>query len=482
MYQLLADLFPVANRIVSAEWDGATVGREDANAALHDLFDVECPGIQEVLDGDLEYVVLQVIDVVWEIETWPTGAFELAGSSLGARDSRGGPQAFQGFLDVGCIRRLGQRAVGDVVQVLVDVQEARQRSDVVAVHEQVGIDLAAGEAAGYRDEILQDETAGGLVDNTVDDVRYGDAGHGVELYVAADVGDGLEHHAANGRVTEAELDYWPHLVGVDVPLDGGDEDGGHAGAGKTVEGAHLGFQQGFASNRDVGIVAEAVELEVDDGIERSHLGEESIVVGEANAVGVDHHLANAPVLGCLDHFRQLGMYGWLASAELHDLGVAFDLDEAVEHGLYLFEGEVVAYGGVSEADRAVEVAGGVDLDEGEADVLLVFGAEAAIERAAVVDLGAEVEGYSAGLVETDAADVHLGVGADDALKPTVFGASLAHVDLVVADDYLGVYDRLAFRANGAGEFVKDIVGILLGMVSGGQLYSLLAMRIAVYPA
>ena len=307
----------------------------------------------------------------------------------------------------------------------------------------------------------------------MDDVGYGDAGHGVEFDVAANVSYGLEDGSADGRVLQTEFQDCADLIGVHVSLDGGDEDGGHAGVGEAVEGTNLGFQERLAANGEVGVLAEAVELEVDDGVEGGHGGEESIVVGEADAVGVDHDLADATVAGGLDHLGQLGVDGGLAAAELDDLGVAFDFDETVEHGLDLFQGKVVTDAGVSEANGAIEVAGGVDLDEGEADVLLVLRAEAAVEGAAVFDLGAEVQGDGAGLVESDAADVHLGVGADDALEPAVLWAAFSHVDLVVADDYLGIDDGFAFGADGPGEFVEDIVGVLFDAVIGGQLGILL---------
>ena len=154
------------------------------------------------------------------------------------------------------------------------------------------------------------------------------------------------------------------------------------------------------------------------------------------------------------------MYGGFSPAELDHLGVALYLDKAVQHTLHLFQRQAEADAGVGETDGAVEVAGGVDLDEAQAHVLLVFRAKAAVQRAAVFDLSAELQGDGAGFVELDGVDVHLGVGADDAFEPAVFGTPLSHVDLVVPDDYLSVDDGLAFGTDAAGELMEDIIGVL----------------------
>ena len=85
--------------------------------------------------------------------------------------------------------------------------------------------------------------------------------------------------------------------------------------------------------------------------------------------------------------RICGMDRRLAARQLHRLGLALGGDERVQHRLDLLERERVAVGLVAgarlgEADRAVEVAAGVDLDDPEAGVLGVLGADAAVARAA----------------------------------------------------------------------------------------------------
>lgn len=75
--------------------------------------------------------------------------------------------------------------------------------------------------------------------------------------------------------------------------------------------------------------------------------------------------------------------GWIDGSPPDGFGFAFGGDERVEarQDLSQREGEPVRLmAGVGEADRAVEVAGGVDLDQPDAGVLLVVGAEPAVER------------------------------------------------------------------------------------------------------
>ena len=91
----------------------------------------------------------------------------------------------------------------------------------------------------------------------------------------------------------------------------------------------------------------------------------------------------------------------LAARELHHLRIALGGDEAVEHELDLLKREreaVRLVAGVGEADRAVEVAAAVHLDDREAGVLLVLGADTAVERTAVLDLALILERQRPGLV------------------------------------------------------------------------------------
>ena len=300
----------------------------------------------------------------------------------------------------------------------------------------------------------------GLVHQAVEDVGDGHPLQGVEIDVPAHVGHRLEYHAPHRRMLQTEFQDGAHLIGVDAPLDGRHQHRVQTLLRHPVQRPQLQVQQVLAADGLVGLRPQPVELEIDYRLQLGEPVQEGVVPGDTHAVGVDHHLADTPALGRLNHLQQVGVDGGLAAAELDDLGVAFDLDEPVQHELHLIHGQAEARAGVGEADWAVQVAAGIYFDQGQAHVLLVLRAQAAVQGAAVFDLGAEFQGQSARLVEFDRVHIHLGVGADDALGPAVGGAPFAHVDLVVADDDLGVYDRLTFGADAAGQLVEDVVRVL----------------------
>jgi len=100
---------------------------------------------------------------------------------------------------------------------------------------------------------------------------------------------------------------------------------------------------------------------------------------------------------------------------------------------------------LGEAQGAAQIAGGGDLAQGDAGVLLVLGAQAAVVGAAPVRLGAvgaRQAGRLAVLVAVEVGDV----GADEVFDGAVFGAALAEVDAAVANDDLRIQQPTAVRA------------------------------------
>src|SRR5205085_9786487 len=118
--------------------------------------------------------------------------------------------------------------------------------------------------------------------------------------------------------------------------------------------------------------------------------------------------------------------------------------------------EGAAGAGLGEAQRALQVAARRDLNERDAGVLLVFGTEAAVVRAAAVGGDAVAARLAGGLVEL----VPLVVGdirADEVLDQPMLGAALAEVDAAVADDDLGVHEPPAVRAEALGQAAEGVV-------------------------
>jgi hypothetical protein len=92
-------------------------------------------------------------------------------------------------------------------------------------------------------------------------------------------------------------------------------------------------------------------------------------------------------------------------------------------------------------------------------VLLVRGAEAAVERAAFLHLRPELERDRARLVESLLCQVQLRIRVDQRLEGAVFAAALAQDHAVVAHVHFGVDHRLADRADRLRVLQEDLVAI-----------------------
>ncbi len=181
------------------------------------------------------------------------------------------------------------------------------------------------------------------------------------------------------------------------------------------------------------------------------------VVGQPDAVGVDHHDVDRLGGGVLEDAQELGVDRRLAAGELKHLGAALDRDQPVDRA----DAFVVAQMNAARparrvAHRAAQVARGRDLDQADAGVLLVLGAQAAVEGAALVRLDAELRRHLAGQ-----AVLHLvvlrHVGADEILADAVRRAALAEVDPAPLGDDLGRHERQALRAEALGHAQKRVV-------------------------
>src|SRR5690349_20749917 len=109
-----------------------------------------------------------------------------------------------------------------------------------------------------------------------------------------------------------------------------------------------------------------------------------------------------------------------------------------------------------EAERAIQVTGLVHLDDPQAGVMLVLGAQAAVVRAAILELGGKLKRQRARLIVARDLGVQLRVAEYQRLEPAVLGAALAHEHLAVAQANLRVDHALALRADAAGQLPEDI--------------------------
>jgi hypothetical protein len=237
-----------------------------------------------------------------------------------------------------------------------------------------------------------------------------------------------------------------------------------AGLGAPFQRLGLRGPQVPAPQRQVGRLLQAVELQVDPDTQLGEGGAEPAVARKADAVGVEHHVADALVAGQRAELEDLRVDRRLPAGEHDHLGLALGRDERVQPGLDLLARQretVRVVAGVGEAHRAVEVAGRVDLDQPDARMLLVVRAQPAVERTAVVDLGLGPQRQGPRLVEPQRRRVHLGVAIDQRLEAPMVAAALAQVDLVLPDVDLRVDDDLAHRADRLGVLDEHLVAVPL---------------------
>src|SRR5258708_29742697 len=175
---------------------------------------------------------------------------------------------------------------------------------------------------------------------------------------------------------DRKFDESADLVLVDTTLDGGDDGHVQADLREAVEGAEFLLQNiRLAAYGAVGVRLKAVELEVQRRPYLVELVEESIVPGDALAVGVDHDKANAASLCGANEIDNLWMYGRFAAGKLHDLGPALGPHIIVKHLPDFLEGQAETGRRIGKAQRAIHVARAVNFDDAETRVLLVLRAQ-----------------------------------------------------------------------------------------------------------
>jgi hypothetical protein len=141
------------------------------------------------------------------------------------------------------------------------------------------------------------------------------------------------------------------------------------------------------------------------------------------------------------------------------VGMAFVADDRVQHLFNLRESaELLALGAAGGvADGAAQVAVVADLDQREAGVLLVVGAEAAVVGASPLDGSVVDERHLGGLDEDfAAAAVVVDVVGDEDFFRTVLRAAFEEVDVVVLEDGLGFDFAVTGGADGDGYVVEEV--------------------------
>ena len=123
------------------------------------------------------------------------------------------------------------------------------------------------------------------------------------------------------------------------------------------------------------------------------------IVGDLQAVRIEHQVLDRPCLGEVEDLEKFGMNRRFAPADLHHIRLAFISHHAIQHEFNLIQRTMCQSlrRAFAVADRAGEIALVGHFNQRKARVLLVIGAEAAVVGAAVFDRRVEMLRHLPGL-------------------------------------------------------------------------------------
>lgn len=338
--------------------------------------------------------------------------------------------------DTCVLDRLIQKLIGveiegvfDGRQVLFSIYPTGQRREPAFFPVEVG-NRHPLDVTGQRDEIGHLDDPVRLFFQALEYPRQCAPVRGVGLPMPAEIRDGLEIDSSDHGPIHAEFENSPDLVLVHPPVDGHYQRDGNAVCRKLPDGVQFHLEQIPASDLFIDLRFQAVELQIDfeAAIKRGQFLNESLVLGQADAVRVQHDIVH--VL-CPDHaydaddFR---MQGRFAAADLDDLGPsAFRLDQEIDHLFDLSDFQETPLLSVGITGRAIEIASRGDFDQADASMLLVLAAEPAIIRAAALRSRL---GFGSGsrLVIFMPSAIVIRIILDQALERTMLSAGLFQID------------------------------------------------------
>ncbi len=192
------------------------------------------------------------------------------------------------------------------------------------------------------------------------------------------------------------------------------------------------------------------------------LFQKTVIVSDAFSIGIEHHERYAPCTSGTYEVQNPRMDGWLSARKLNYLGVPLGTNKVVEHCLDLFHRKAEAGPRIGKAERTIHVAGAVHLNNAQAGVLLMVGAQSAVVRASILDFGPESQRDRPRLVEPGKIGICLCVAVDKRFERPTLGAALGHVDLVVAQQDLCIDHFAAIWTNTPRELVEDVICVFLG--------------------
>src|SRR5260370_20760225 len=152
-------------------------------------------------------------------------------------------------------------SIGDVVEVIINSDDAWEWGDFIAFDKGVGHGIAGRETAWHRYEVGGYEFAAGLRLDLPNDFGNCHPGHRIVVHVAAGVKCRLEGDAADCRMLDCKFDDTADFMFVDAALDGRNDGYVQADLREPVQGAEFFLQNTRLAPEDpIAFPANTVEL------------------------------------------------------------------------------------------------------------------------------------------------------------------------------------------------------------------------------
>src|SRR5262245_16548303 len=422
-------------------------------AAFHHAADVKIVGVEEAGDGDAKEVF--GAELLGEDALEKFGAGGIWDLGFGIWDLVDGRQfGFVGSAVAAAaglaaeilqnqVARLGAGeadAVGQEVEVGVGIDESRDgcRSAIMSIGKR---DLMTiGVRTRQREEVVFAKQSARLLCDAANDVGKRDSPfQGLRQHMAARIGRRLKADAGDPRASQAEFDERAELIVIDPGLQRGDERDVDARAAEGFERGELNFQKRLAAKGVIDIVVQAIKLKIDlhPVAVAGYQFDEHRVAREPDAVGIDHDVVDIARQGVFDNLGNLRMSRRLAARKLADFGPAFYLDQAIDLALAVGERQMFstgAAGGITH--RTSQIAGRGDFQHSNARMLFVLGAQATVQRTALLRLDADDRRHAGRQGKLHPVVPFL-VRANEIFALAVLITDFAKVDASAAGDDLG---------------------------------------------
>lgn len=315
-------------QVVGVERDEAAIGVDDVDAGFFDGADVEGVSIEKMDDEHTENIFVAEIGGSGNARE-ATEKFAEAGGA-GFRRMVGGEKLEQAIADAGLF--FVDDGVAGGVNKDVGLDKTSKRNDFPIKFQGVG-HCEAVRVARDRDDVFGAKNAG-LLENLSANFGKGETvGGRIEIFDTAGVLDGLQGDTANAGLGESEVDDFADFTVVETFAQSDDEGGREVVLVQAFQRFFTDAAKIAAAEIEKGLAFEGIKLQIDfevcGGV--GNFADEIFVLGDSDAVGVEHQVANGASPGDAQDLKEIRVESGLTTGDLDHVGAAFVANNRVEH-------------------------------------------------------------------------------------------------------------------------------------------------------